>query len=172
MITFLPTSELTDKELMRQVNEFASKQAEGSSKLASERQKSVKVHACEIGKEEREARAKNATSDGDQHLLLEFRQIKSEINDLKDQVKGVKQKALTGVGHPVGAVGVAISQLLQVGVVRIASRGEEGMNVAITLLVVTPGMWLGSVTVTTNGAVNMETAYDFFGGTRTNRQQQ
>ena len=76
-MTFLPTSELTDKELMRQVNEFASKQAEGSSKLASERQKSVKVHACEIGKEEREARAKNATSDGDQHLLLEFRQIKS-----------------------------------------------------------------------------------------------
>ena len=74
--------------------------------------------------------------------------------------------------HPAGAVGVAISQLVQVGVTRIASRGEEGMNVAITLLVVTRGMWLGNVTVTTNGVVNIETPDDFFGGTRTSRQQQ
>ena len=36
--------------------------------------------------DEREARAKNATTDGGQQLLLEIRQIKSEINDLKDQV--------------------------------------------------------------------------------------
>ena len=60
----LRTSRLTDEELMRQVNELASQQAERSSKLASERQKSTKVHACEVGKDEREARAKNATTDG------------------------------------------------------------------------------------------------------------
>ena len=82
----LRTSGLTDEELMRQVNELASQQAERSSKLASERQKSTKVHTCEVGKEEREARAKNATTDGGQQLLLEIRPIKSEINDLKDQV--------------------------------------------------------------------------------------
>ena len=82
----LRTSELTDEELMRQVNELASQQAERSSKLPSERQKSAKVHACEVGKEEREARAKNATTDGGQQFLLEIRQIKSEINDLKDHV--------------------------------------------------------------------------------------
>ena len=82
----LRTSGLTDEELMRQVNELASQQAERSSKLASERQKSTKVHACEVGKDEREARATNATTDAGQQLLLEIRQIKSEINDLKDQV--------------------------------------------------------------------------------------
>ena len=82
----LRTSGLTDEELMRQVNELASQRAERSSKLASERQKSTKVHACEVGKDEGEARAKNATTDGGQQLLLEIRQIKCEINDLKDQV--------------------------------------------------------------------------------------
>ena len=82
----LRTPELTDGELIRQVNELASQQAEKSSKLASKRQKSAKVHACGVGKEEREARAKNATTDGGQQLLLEIRPIKSEINDLKDQV--------------------------------------------------------------------------------------
>ena len=82
----LSTSELTDEELMRQVNELVLNQAERSSKLASECQKSAKVHECEVGKEEREARAKSASTDGGQQLLLEIRQIKSEINDLKDQV--------------------------------------------------------------------------------------
>ena len=82
----LRTSGLTDEELLWQVNELASQQAERSSKLASECQKSTKVHACEVGKDEGEARAKNATTDGGQQLLLEIRQIKSEINDLKDQV--------------------------------------------------------------------------------------
>ena len=82
----LRTSEVTDEELMRQVNELASQQADRRSKLASERQKSTKVRACEVGKEEREARAKNATTDGGQQLLLEIRQIKSEINDLRYQV--------------------------------------------------------------------------------------
>ena len=47
---------------------------------------------------------------------------------------------LTGVDHPTGAVGVVISQIIQAGVVRIASRGEEEMNVIIALLVVTRGM--------------------------------
>ena len=51
---------------------------------------------------------------------------------------------LTGVDHPTGAVGVVISQIIQAGVVRIASRGEEEMNVIIALLVVTRGMWLGN----------------------------
>ena len=82
----LRTLGLTDEELMQQVNDLALQQAERSSKLASGCQKSAKVHTCEVGKDKREARAKNATTDGGQQLLLEIRQIKSEINDLKDQV--------------------------------------------------------------------------------------
>ena len=65
----LRTSGLTDEELMQQVNELASQQAERSSKLASERQKPTKVHACEVGKDKREARAKNATTDGNQSMI-------------------------------------------------------------------------------------------------------
>ena len=75
------------------------------------------------------------------------------------------------MGHPTVAVGVVISQTVQVGVVRIASRGEEEMNVIIALLVVTRGMWLGNVTVTRTGVVDRETVDDYSGGTRNSRQQ-
>ena len=75
------------------------------------------------------------------------------------------------MGHPTGAVGVVISQTVQVGVVRIASRGEEEMNVIIALLVVTRGMWLGNVTLTRTGVVDRETVDDYSGGTRNGRQQ-
>ena len=43
---------LTDEELMKQVNELASQQAERKTKLATERQKVTKVNACEISKVE------------------------------------------------------------------------------------------------------------------------
>ena len=61
---------------------------------------------------------------------------------------------------------MVISQIVQVGVVRIAGRGEEQMNVIIALLVVTRGTWLGNVTVTRTGVVNRETVDDYSGGTR------
>ena len=93
------------------------------------------------------------------------------ISRIKSTVEGAKQKILTGVGHPTGAVGVVISQTVQVGAVRIASRGEEEMNVIIPLLVVTRGMWLGNVTVTRTGVVDRETVDDYSGGTRNSRQQ-
>ena len=86
------------------------------------------------------------------------------ISRIKSIVEGAKQKILTGVGHPTGAVVVVISQIVQV--LRIASRGEEEMNVIISLLVVTRGMWLGNVTVTRTGVVNRETVDDYSGGTR------
>ena len=88
------------------------------------------------------------------------------ISRITSIAEGAKQKILTGVGHPTGAVGVVISQTVQVGVVRIASRGEEEMNVIIALLVVTRGMWLGHLTVTTTEVVNRETVEDYSGGTR------
>ena len=44
----LRTPGLTDEELMKQVNELASQQAERNTKLATERQKGAKVNACEI----------------------------------------------------------------------------------------------------------------------------
>ena len=86
------------------------------------------------------------------------------ISRIKSIAEEAKQKILTGVGHPTGAVVVVISQIVQV--LRIASRGEEEMNVIISLLVVTRGMWLGNVTVTRTGVVNRETIDDYSGGTR------
>ena len=93
------------------------------------------------------------------------------ISRIKSIAKGAKQKILTGVGHPTGDVSVVICQIVQVGVVRIESRGEEEMNVIIALLVVTRGMWLGNVTVTRTGVVDRETVDDYSGGTRNSRQQ-
>ena len=90
------------------------------------------------------------------------------ISRIKSIAEEAKQKILTGVGHPTGAVVVVISQIVQV--LRIASRGEEEMNVIISLLVVTRGMWLGNVTVTRTGVVNRETVDDYSGGTRNSRQ--
>ena len=78
---------------------------------------------------------------------------------------------LTDVDHPTGAVGVVISQIVQVGVVRIASRGEEEMNVIISLRVVTRGMWFGNVTVTRTRVVDRQTVDGYSGGTRNSRQQ-
>ena len=86
------------------------------------------------------------------------------ISRIKSIAEEAKQKILTGVGHPTGAVVVVISQIVQV--LRIASRGEEEMNVIISLLVVTRGMWLGNVTVTRTGVVDRETVDDYSGGTR------
>ena len=86
------------------------------------------------------------------------------ISRIKSIAEEAKQKILTGVGHPTGAVVVVISQIVQV--LRIASRGEEEMNVIFSLLVVTRGMWLGNVTVTRTGVVNRETVDDYSGGTR------
>ena len=93
------------------------------------------------------------------------------ISRIKSIAEGAKQKILTGVGHPTGAVGMVISQIVQVGVVRIASRGEEEMNVIIALLVVTQGMWVGNVTVTRTWVVDRETVDEYSGGTRNSRQQ-
>ena len=87
------------------------------------------------------------------------------ISRIKSIAERAEQKTLTGVGHPTGAVGVVISQIVQVGGVRIASRGEEETNVIIALLVVTQGTWLGNVTVTRTGVVNRETVDDYSGGT-------
>ena len=86
------------------------------------------------------------------------------ISRIKSIAEEAKQKILTGVGHPRGAVVVVISQIVQV--LRIASRGEEEMNVIISLLVVTRGMSLGNVTVTRTGVVNRETVDNYSGGTR------
>ena len=91
------------------------------------------------------------------------------ISRIKSIAEEAKQKILTGVGHPTGAVVVVISQIVQV--LRITSRGEEEMNVIISLLVVTRGMWLGNVTVTRTGVVDRETVDDYSGGTRNSRQQ-
>ena len=82
----LRTQGLTDEELMKQVNELASQQAESNTKLATERQKVTKVNACEIPKVEGEQKTRSPSADGSQQILSEIRQMKSEINELKGRV--------------------------------------------------------------------------------------
>ena len=79
---------LTHEELVKQADEPGSQQAERSAKLASEHKKTAKVNACEGAREDKETRPKNTTSESNQALLAEIRQIKSEISDLNDQVNG------------------------------------------------------------------------------------
>ena len=147
---------------MRQVNELASQEAERSSKLASERQKPAKVHACEVGKEEREARAKSATTDGGQQLLLDIPQIKSEINDLKDQVnhRGSRAENSNWRGPSYRGHGRGYQPNRTSWGCQNCRQREEEMNVIIALLVVTQSTWFGNVTVTRTGVVNRETVDD------------
>ena len=69
------------------------------------------------------------------------------ISRIKSIVEGAKQKILTDVGHPIGSAGVVISQIVQVEALRIASRGEEEMNVIIALLVVTSTIVLFTIRI-------------------------
>ena len=89
----LRTPGLTVEELMKQVNELASQQAERNTKLSTERQKATKVNACEVSKEGGEQRGRNPSADGNQQILSEIRQMKSEINDLKGRVNGQESQA-------------------------------------------------------------------------------
>ena len=73
---------------MRQVNELSSKQAERNTKLLTECQKATKVNACEVRKEGGEQRTRHPSVDGNQQILSEIWQMKSEKNDLKGRVNG------------------------------------------------------------------------------------
>ena len=96
------TPGFTDEELMKQVNELASQQAERNTKLAREHQKTtkvnfceVKVNFCEVPKGEGEPRTKNPDGDGSQKILSEICQMKSAINDLQDRVNAHSSQAST-----------------------------------------------------------------------------
>ena len=89
----LRTPELTDEELMKQVNELASQQAERNTKLSTERQKATKVNTCEVPKEGGEQRGWNPSADGNQQILSEIRQMKSKIKDLKGRVNGQESQS-------------------------------------------------------------------------------
>ena len=93
--TTLRTPGLTDEELMKQVNELASQQAERNTKLATEHQKTTKVNFCEVPKGEEEPRTKNPHGDGSQKILSEIRQMKSAINDLQGRVNAQSSQAST-----------------------------------------------------------------------------
>ena len=89
----LRTSGLTDEELMKQVNELASQQAERNTKLAIEHQETTKVNSCEVPKGAGELRTKNPDGDGSQKILSEIRQMKSAINDLQGRVNAQSSQA-------------------------------------------------------------------------------
>ena len=69
----LRTPGLTDEELMKQVNELASQQAERKTKLPTEHQKTTKVNFCEVPKGKGEPKTKNPVGDGSQKILSEIR---------------------------------------------------------------------------------------------------
>ena len=84
---------------MKQVNELASQQAERNTKLSTEHRKATKVNACEVPKEEGEQRGRNSSADGNQQILSEMRQMKSEL-----MAKEVKRQNQVGVDLPTEAV--------------------------------------------------------------------
>ena len=92
----LRTRDLSDEELMKQVNELASQQAERNTKIASERQKAVKVNACEVPREEKEAKVRSLQVEVNQQILTEIRQMKSELNNLKEQVNTNENQGARG----------------------------------------------------------------------------
>ena len=76
----LRLSGLSDEDLMRHVNELASHQAERQSKLACERH-SAKINACEVDG----AEIKERKHGGENKILAEIREIKSDLANLKKQ---------------------------------------------------------------------------------------
>ncbi|KAK2555796.1 hypothetical protein P5673_022405 [Acropora cervicornis] len=88
----LCTPGLTDEELMKQVNELASQQAERNTKLATEHQKMTKVDSCEISKGVGEPRSGNPDGDESQKILSEIRQMRSAINDLQGRVNAQRSQ--------------------------------------------------------------------------------
>ena len=88
----LRTPGLTDEELMKQVNELASQQAERNTKLATEHQKMTKVNSCEISKGVGEPRSRNPDGDESQKILSEIRQMRLAINDLQGRVNAQRSQ--------------------------------------------------------------------------------
>ena len=91
----LCTPGLTNEELMKQVNELASQQADQNTKLATEHQKTTKVNSCEVPKGEGEPRTKNPDGDESQKILSEIQQMKSAINNLQGKVNAQSSLAST-----------------------------------------------------------------------------
>lgn len=82
----LRTPDLTDEELMKQVNELASHQLERRNKLTTERQKAAKINACATTDDLENGKDRKAVLDkGDatSQLLAELKVMRSELNDLK-----------------------------------------------------------------------------------------
>ena len=79
----LRKTDLSDEDLIQQVNELASNQAERQSKLGAERQKQAKVNAAEA-KVNPAPVNRNTQLEG--QLLAEIKEIKSDLSALKSEV--------------------------------------------------------------------------------------
>ena len=83
---------LTDEKLMNHVSELASHQAERQNKLAGER-RLAKVNVCEVDKTEIK---QHRRVDDDNRILVEIREIRSELENLKrQQVGGNNEQSTT-----------------------------------------------------------------------------
>ena len=81
---------------MQNVNELASHQAERQNKLASER-RLAKINSCEV--EETETKSKKSI-DGNKQILAEIREIRSEVENLKQQVTQNDDRSKGNRGGP------------------------------------------------------------------------
>eukprot|EP00112_Aurelia_sp_Birch-Aquarium-sp1_P003997 Seg1452.4 transcript_id=Seg1452.4/GoldUCD/mRNA.D3Y31 product="Retrovirus-related Pol polyprotein from transposon 17.6" pseudo=true protein_id=Seg1452.4/GoldUCD/D3Y31 len=91
---FLRQEHITDEELMRNVNDLATKQAERRAKIinAPERQRAAKANAScvefEIGREKNQGAPKSTQKESkneNEKLLAEIKELKSNLTDLKQR---------------------------------------------------------------------------------------
>ena len=89
----LHKNDLSDEELMRQVNELASNQAERLTKIGGDRQKAA-VKANFTNFEPSQAKANKTTSreetQSSEKLLAEIREIKTDVSELKQYVNRLR----------------------------------------------------------------------------------
>lgn len=104
---------ITDEDLMKQVNELASHQAERQTKLGADRQKQAKAAACHAQQEVQKEPApqkpdKTNSAETNKQLLAALKEMKAEIATLKEHVErsgspagseGKPQRYGRGRGH-------------------------------------------------------------------------
>ena len=92
---FLRKSDITDDELMRSVNDFATKQSERKAKIgaASERTKAAKAQAITVENEKQNKQSPNIPRENSKVVESETSKLSAEIQYLKSQLAEIKQQA-------------------------------------------------------------------------------
>ena len=109
----LRLAEVSDKELMKVVNELASKQAERKMKMAvsTSRQKNAKVNTLSAAPDKLELTKQKPKNESlasiNEKLLAEIKEIKTDLSNLKEQVR--ENKTPSGYSSHLGLIGPVLS---------------------------------------------------------------